>query len=144
MFRTGTLLYIRRLSRATPTSSTCCFSTGPQPTSSLWLVHKTHRLDLHSPAVLKFDEIWNAFIFYLLCFLCITSSFCLPVTGKNGNTALSIARRLGYISVVDTLRPVTDENLATVVRHCLLVSTCLRWLKTQTLLHHKSAYEYFA
>ncbi|XP_076747711.1 ankyrin-3 isoform X35 [Maylandia zebra] len=31
----------------------------------------------------------------------------------NGNTALSIARRLGYISVVDTLRPVTDENLAT-------------------------------
>ncbi|XP_047458851.1 ankyrin-3-like isoform X41 [Mugil cephalus] len=31
----------------------------------------------------------------------------------NGNTALSIARRLGYISVVDTLRPVTDENLNT-------------------------------
>ncbi|XP_040905838.1 ankyrin-3-like isoform X2 [Toxotes jaculatrix] len=29
----------------------------------------------------------------------------------NGNTALSIAHRLGYISVVDTLRPVTDENL---------------------------------
>ncbi|XP_077438717.1 ankyrin-3-like isoform X14 [Vanacampus margaritifer] len=32
----------------------------------------------------------------------------------NGNTALTIARRLGYISVVDTLRPVTDENLNTV------------------------------
>ncbi|XP_061646353.1 ankyrin-3-like isoform X31 [Phyllopteryx taeniolatus] len=32
----------------------------------------------------------------------------------NGNTALAIARRLGYISVVDTLRPVTDENLNTV------------------------------
>ncbi|XP_054654141.1 ankyrin-3-like isoform X10 [Dunckerocampus dactyliophorus] len=32
----------------------------------------------------------------------------------NGNTALSIARRLGYISVVDTLKPVTDENLNTV------------------------------
>ncbi|XP_062320244.1 ankyrin-3 isoform X16 [Osmerus eperlanus] len=31
----------------------------------------------------------------------------------NGNTALSIARRLGYISVVDTLRPVTDDNLTT-------------------------------
>ncbi|XP_056251276.1 ankyrin-3-like isoform X15 [Seriola aureovittata] len=29
----------------------------------------------------------------------------------NGNTALSIAHRLGYISVVDTLRPMTDENL---------------------------------
>ncbi|KAM6956638.1 ankyrin-3-like [Aplochiton taeniatus] len=29
----------------------------------------------------------------------------------NGNTALSISRRLGYISVVDTLRPMTDENL---------------------------------
>nr|XP_043901292.1 ankyrin-3-like isoform X21 [Solea senegalensis] len=31
----------------------------------------------------------------------------------NGNTALSIAHRLGYISVVDTLRPMTDENLTT-------------------------------
>ncbi|KAK2824445.1 hypothetical protein Q5P01_021620 [Channa striata] len=31
----------------------------------------------------------------------------------NGNTALSIAHRLGYISVVDTLRPMTDENLNT-------------------------------
>uniref|UniRef100_A0A7N8XB72 Ankyrin 3a n=1 Tax=Mastacembelus armatus TaxID=205130 RepID=A0A7N8XB72_9TELE len=31
----------------------------------------------------------------------------------NGNTALTIARRLGYISVVDTLRPMTDENLTT-------------------------------
>uniref|UniRef100_A0A665VP06 Ankyrin 3a n=1 Tax=Echeneis naucrates TaxID=173247 RepID=A0A665VP06_ECHNA len=30
---------------------------------------------------------------------------------SNGNTALSIAQRLGYISVVDTLRPMTDENL---------------------------------
>uniref|UniRef100_A0A8D3BW40 Ankyrin 3 n=1 Tax=Scophthalmus maximus TaxID=52904 RepID=A0A8D3BW40_SCOMX len=29
----------------------------------------------------------------------------------NGNTALSVANRLGYISVVDTLRPMTDENL---------------------------------
>ncbi|XP_051502866.1 LOW QUALITY PROTEIN: ankyrin-3-like [Myxocyprinus asiaticus] len=33
------------------------------------------------------------------------------VSTENGNTALSIARRLGYISVVDTLRGVTDENL---------------------------------
>ncbi|XP_069394327.1 ankyrin-3-like isoform X24 [Paralichthys olivaceus] len=31
----------------------------------------------------------------------------------NGNTALSVAHRLGYISVVDTLRPMTDENLTT-------------------------------
>ncbi|XP_077585908.1 uncharacterized protein LOC144205416 isoform X7 [Stigmatopora nigra] len=31
----------------------------------------------------------------------------------NGNTALAIARRLGYISVVDSLRPATDENLNT-------------------------------
>uniref|UniRef100_A0AAY5ERX9 Ankyrin 3 n=1 Tax=Electrophorus electricus TaxID=8005 RepID=A0AAY5ERX9_ELEEL len=30
---------------------------------------------------------------------------------SNGNTALSIARRLGYISVVDTLRVVTEETL---------------------------------
>lgn len=39
-----------------------------------------------------------------------------PVSAQNGNTALSIACRLGYISVVDTLRPVTDENLTAMVR----------------------------
>lgn len=32
---------------------------------------------------------------------------------KNGNTALSIAKRLGYISVVDTLRVVTEEVVTT-------------------------------
>lgn len=40
----------------------------------------------------------------------------LPVSSQNGNTALSIAFRLGYISVVDTLKPVTDENLTAMVR----------------------------
>ncbi|XP_078799926.1 uncharacterized protein ank2a isoform X26 [Oryzias latipes] len=34
-------------------------------------------------------------------------------TTVNGNTALSIARRLGYISVVDTLRVVTEEVITT-------------------------------
>lgn len=51
--------------------------------------------------------------------LLVTS--CRSVTGQNGNTALSIACRLGYISVVDTLRPVTDENLNTAVRPSLSV-----------------------
>uniref|UniRef100_A0A8C5I7D5 Ankyrin-2-like n=1 Tax=Gouania willdenowi TaxID=441366 RepID=A0A8C5I7D5_GOUWI len=32
---------------------------------------------------------------------------------KNGNTALSIAKRLGYISVVDTLKVVTEEVITT-------------------------------
>uniref|UniRef100_A0A669ER29 Ankyrin 3 n=1 Tax=Oreochromis niloticus TaxID=8128 RepID=A0A669ER29_ORENI len=32
---------------------------------------------------------------------------------NNGNSALSIARRLGYISVVDTLKVVTEETLTT-------------------------------
>uniref|UniRef100_A0A3Q1EFS7 Ankyrin 3 n=1 Tax=Acanthochromis polyacanthus TaxID=80966 RepID=A0A3Q1EFS7_9TELE len=32
---------------------------------------------------------------------------------QNGNSALSIARRLGYISVVDTLKVVTEETLTT-------------------------------
>lgn len=32
---------------------------------------------------------------------------------QNGNTALGIARRLGYISVVDTLRVVTEEIITT-------------------------------
>ncbi|XP_065815024.1 ankyrin-2 isoform X5 [Labrus bergylta] len=35
------------------------------------------------------------------------------VTTVNGNTALSIARRLGYISVVDTLKVVTEEVITT-------------------------------
>ncbi|XP_053713030.1 ankyrin-2-like isoform X2 [Synchiropus splendidus] len=34
-------------------------------------------------------------------------------TTMNGNTALSIARRLGYISVVDTLKVVTEEVITT-------------------------------
>ncbi|KAI1888268.1 hypothetical protein AGOR_G00183270 [Albula goreensis] len=34
-------------------------------------------------------------------------------TTVNGNTALAIARRLGYISVVDTLRVVTEEIITT-------------------------------
>lgn len=48
-----------------------------------------------------------------------------PLSAQNGNTALSIACRLGYISVVDTLRPVTDENLTTMVRPPCL-SSCQR------------------
>uniref|UniRef100_A0A8C7I1S9 Ankyrin 3 n=1 Tax=Oncorhynchus kisutch TaxID=8019 RepID=A0A8C7I1S9_ONCKI len=51
----------------------------------------------------------------------------LTVVSENGNTALSIARRLGYISVVDTLMPLTDENLTSVVRRqvCLFVRLSL-------------------
>lgn len=40
---------------------------------------------------------------------------------QNGNTALGIARRLGYISVVDTLRVVTEEIITTTTvwhKHC--------------------------
>lgn len=38
---------------------------------------------------------------------------CLLVLVQNGNTALGIAQRLGYISVVDTLRVVTEEIITT-------------------------------
>lgn len=38
---------------------------------------------------------------------------------QNGNSALSIARRLGYISVVDTLRAVTEETPSSQVGGCL-------------------------
>lgn len=38
----------------------------------------------------------------------LTLFFC-----QNGNTALSIAKRLGYISVVDTLKVVTEEVITT-------------------------------
>lgn len=97
--RMATLLYIRQLSRDTPTLSTCCSNTVPQPTSSPWSVHPCQNETLIP---------W--------CLLLLMPSFrC--VTGQNGNTALSIACRLGYISVVDTLRAVTDESLAAMVRH---------------------------
>jgi len=42
--------------------------------------------------------------------------FALFLNLQNGNTALAIARRLGYISVVDTLKVVTEETHTTVVR----------------------------
>lgn len=58
--RTGTLLYTRRLSRATPTSSTCCFSTGPRPTSSPWSVHQHTDTHTQMQTELKLDEILNA------------------------------------------------------------------------------------
>lgn len=51
--RTGTLHYTRQPSRVTPTSSTCCFSTEPQPTSSPWSARqqthtsaRTHTLNI--------------------------------------------------------------------------------------------------
>lgn len=67
VLRTGTLLYTKLLSRATPTSSTCCFRTGPWPTNSLWLVHK------HTgwTTELKFEEILNAFFLSVCNFLCV-------------------------------------------------------------------------
>lgn len=39
--RTGTLLCTKQLSRATLTSSTCCFNTEPQPTTSRQWAHNT-------------------------------------------------------------------------------------------------------
>jgi hypothetical protein len=40
-------------------------------------------------------------------------SFPLSLSLQNGNTALAIAKRLGYISVVDTLKVVTEEVTTT-------------------------------
>lgn len=47
---------------------------------------------------------------------------------QNGNSALSIARRLGYISVVDTLKVVTEETLTTQVRIRIFWECVLRKL----------------
>lgn len=41
------------------------------------------------------------------------SNFLSRFSFQNGNTALAIARRLGYISVVDTLKVVTEEVITT-------------------------------
>lgn len=54
--------------------------------------------------------------------LCLRVGLCLSVCVllQNGNSALSIARRLGYISVVDTLRAVTEETASSQVGGCCL------------------------
>ena len=46
------------------------------------------------------------------------------ISPQNGNSALSIARRLGYISVVDTLKVVTEQTLITQVRMCFCNTRC--------------------
>lgn len=57
----------------------------------------------------KFCQFWQCFdktvkrVFYFVNSVCL----------QNGNTALSIAKRLGYISVVDTLKVVTEEVITT-------------------------------
>jgi len=58
--------------------------------------------------------------------VCVSLSACLSLSLvsfflQNGNTALAIARRLGYISVVDTLRVVTEEIITTTTVSCTLV-----------------------
>lgn len=126
--RMDTHLYIKQLSRATPTLSTCCFSTGPLPMSSPWSVHKHTSTDTHTQSPTE-PKLWMLFVFSV-SYLCITS--CRSVTGQNGNTALSIARRLGYISVVDTLRPLTDENLNTMVRQSFFQQHLI-WLNTSLI-----------
>uniref|UniRef100_A0A673CNP6 Ankyrin 3a n=1 Tax=Sphaeramia orbicularis TaxID=375764 RepID=A0A673CNP6_9TELE len=66
---------------------------------------------------------------------------------SNGNTALSIARRLGYISVVDTLRPMTDENLTSMLFYSsqsllFLLSFCL-WFLVSLLFCCFLSFPYF-
>lgn len=64
----------------------------------------------------------------------IYSHFLCVCVWQNGNTALSIARRLGYISVVDTLRGVTDENLTATVTYSTCLTICVLTYFPQHLL----------
>lgn len=96
-FRTDTLPCIRQRSKETHTSLMCCCSTVPNPTLPLWYASTRTLTRTRTHAHTRI----------MVCF---------PV--QNGNTALGIARRLGYISVVDTLRVVTEEIITTTtVRH---------------------------
>ena len=93
---------IRPHSRGIHTSSTCCFTMEHRPTKSpLWVPVQCYAAIYLYPAVSLPDA--HHFHFYL----------------QNGNSALSIARRLGYISVVDTLKVVTEETLTTYVCLCI-------------------------
>lgn len=57
---------------------------------------------------------WAAGSSLVLCSLSLPLSLS-PPHPQNGNTALAIAKRLGYISVVDTLKVVTEEVTTTTV-----------------------------
>lgn len=67
-----------------------------------------------------------------------TQSSLLSRPPQNGNTALAIAKRLGYISVVDTLKVVTEEVTTTTT---VSVGRRLRprvWLSSHALFHLQS------
>lgn len=49
-----------------------------------------------------------------------------------GSTAQSIARRLGYISVVDILKPLTDETLTSSVRPFIFVKAFYKTIFVQS------------
>lgn len=66
--RMGTLLYTKQLSRATPTSSTCCFSTEPQPTTSRRWAHNTQMAQIH--LIRAETEINNTVWCFCVC-LCV-------------------------------------------------------------------------
>lgn len=65
--------------------------------------------------------------------LSLSLSLCL----QNGNTALAIAKRLGYISVVDTLKVVTEEvtTTTTVSERNPSASAPLSWLLSHRHFH---------
>lgn len=118
--RTVTHLSIRLHSRDTHTSSTCCYTMEHPPMNTLLLVHTGEYYDIHSK---YFDSVsWPLLVDpndsssfdFLIYSPCLSIYFFV----QNGNSALSIARRLGYISVVDTLKVVTEETLTTQVRLC--------------------------
>lgn len=53
---------------------------------------------------------------------------------QNGNTALAIARRLGYISVVDTLKVVTEEITTTTTVSCRCIKMSLSFIQNVVFL----------
>uniref|UniRef100_A0AAY4EXE5 Ankyrin-3-like n=1 Tax=Denticeps clupeoides TaxID=299321 RepID=A0AAY4EXE5_9TELE len=74
----------------------------------------------HTHTQISLKKKWRRNVEYLyMCSININqmmmmSMMILKLWEQNRNTALSIARCLGYISVVDTLRGVTDESLSNV------------------------------
>lgn len=94
-----TLPFTRQPSKETHTSLTYCCKMVPSPTPSLSYVNKHIKKLKHKHTLSIHGHILTVHPLYFLV--------------QNGNTALGIARRLGYISVVDTLRVVTEEIITT-------------------------------
>lgn len=105
-FSLVTLLCTRQPSRDTQILWHCCWSTGPSPTRQ----RQWARTYIMSSSKWSIKVVFRNLMELLLC------------VWQNGTSALAIAKRLGYISVIDVLKLVTEETVSMVRSSEMLLS----------------------